>query len=165
MMPARDLAPKEQSSRPWVLSIAYWNDVAKDVVKALCVAFAIYLAGVVGGVFKVHPQIIAAALIVFVAIFSDVVLHSLLYRAIRRNRLTGAIGGAIIGAIIGGICGGLEWTIVTITWPSVPTWVPTLIVIVVLLFATSMANRILRHRIENKMIGDIIETEATKHPQ
>jgi hypothetical protein len=165
MMPAKDLGSKEQPSRPWILTMAYWDDVAKDVVKALCVALAIYLGGVAGGIFKVHPQIIAAALIGVVAILGDVVLHSLLYRAIRRNRLTGAIGGGIIGAIIGGICGGLEWTIVATAWQSVPTWVPALIAFAIIFFAMSMANRILRHRIENKMISSIIETEASQHPQ
>jgi hypothetical protein len=165
MMPAKDLDPREQLARPWILTTVYWNDVAKDVVKALCVALAIYLGGAAGGIFKVHPQIIAAALIGVVAILSDVVLHSVLGRAIRRNRLTGAIGGGVIGGVIGSICGGLESAIIAITWPSAPTWVPTLVSVVIILFAASMARRILRRRIEYKMIISIIEAEATKHPQ
>ncbi len=45
-------------SRPWIISLAYWNDVAKDVVKAACVAFSFYLGGVMVGIFKLHIRIV-----------------------------------------------------------------------------------------------------------
>jgi hypothetical protein len=53
MVPTTKLDSKEQPSRPWILTLTYWNDVAKDVVKALCVAFAIYLGGVIGGINRI----------------------------------------------------------------------------------------------------------------
>jgi hypothetical protein len=167
MIPAKDLDPKELPPRAWILTVAYWNDVAKDVVKALCVAFAIYLGGAIGGVFKVHPQIIAVGLIVVVAILADVALNSLLYRVKlrQRSRLVGAIGGGLIGAIVGGICGTLEATIVATAWRSLPAWVPTAVSLGIIIFAASIGDRILRRRIENKMISSIIQAESSKHSQ
>jgi hypothetical protein len=164
MMPTKDLDSKELPPRPWILTAVYWNGVAKDVVKALCVALAIYLGGVIGGVFKVHPQIIAAALIVIIALLGYVTLESLLYRVKlrQRSRLVGAIGGGIIGAIIGVVCGTPEAIIVANTWHSAPAWVPNLVAVGSLLLTGAIGDRILRRRIENQMISSIIEAETSK---
>jgi hypothetical protein len=58
------------SPRPWIVSLAYWNDVAKDVVKAICVTFVIYIGGVLVGVFKLHTAIVVSVLGLLVAILS-----------------------------------------------------------------------------------------------
>jgi hypothetical protein len=167
MMPAKDLDSKELPPRLWILTGAYWTDVAKDVVKALCVAFAIYLGGVIGGVFKVHPQMIAAALIFIIAIVSFVVLNSLLYRIRLRqqSRVVGAIGGGLIGAIIGTVCVAPEVVIITTTWHTAPAWVPTAVAILSILLAGAIGDRILRRRIEKKMIRSIVEAESAKRSQ
>jgi hypothetical protein len=66
--PSKKTNGNEPSQLPWILSAAYWNDVAKDVVKAASAALVIYLGGVVGGVFKIHFAILAIIVTVIVII-------------------------------------------------------------------------------------------------
>ena len=98
MAPSEELGNNKQPSRPWILSKQYWNDVAKDTVKAACAALAIYLGGVVGGVFKLHIQILIIA-----AIFAGSVLaYAILGYFAERLRLN----SIAIACIIGGIAAG-----------------------------------------------------------
>jgi hypothetical protein len=61
-------AKSKSSSRPWIISLAYWNDVAKDVVKAACIAFVIYLGGVIAGIFKLHIEVVIGVIAALAAI-------------------------------------------------------------------------------------------------
>ena len=97
MAPSEESGNNKQPSRPWILSKQYWNDVAKDTVKAACAALAIYLGGVVGGVFKLHIQILIIAAIFAGSIIAYVILTYFTERP-------GLV--FVIGCIIGGITAG-----------------------------------------------------------
>jgi hypothetical protein len=75
--PSKKTNGNEPSQPPWILSAAYWNDVAKDVVKAASAALVIYLCGVVGGVFKVHFAILVIIVIVIISVIVYVFIFSL----------------------------------------------------------------------------------------
>ena len=107
---------ESKPSRPWILSASYWNDVAKDTVKAVCVALAIYLAGVLGGIFKLHVQILYIALALVAPIFLYV-LPVLLFKRTRSG-----LAGIIVGSIAGGL--GVAWvsSIASTTWHVGDGW-------------------------------------------
>jgi hypothetical protein len=75
--PSNKTNENEPSQLPWILSAAYWNDVAKDVVKAASAALVIYLGGVVGGVFKIHFAILVVIVIVIISVIVYVFIFSL----------------------------------------------------------------------------------------
>ncbi len=96
------------SSRPWIFTATYWNDVAKDVVKVTCSALTIYLLGTIGGIFKLHIEI----LVIVLVIAAFILLFALLEYLIRNRNLrpgwafiiVGAAGGVVIQVII-----SLKW--------------------------------------------------------
>jgi hypothetical protein len=94
-----DSSDSNPRSRPWIISLVYWNDVAKDTVKALTIALVVYIGGVIGGVFKLHHQVLSIAAIVGGAILAFALLGYLANRILSRwSRLLGSAIGAATGA-------------------------------------------------------------------
>jgi Na+-transporting methylmalonyl-CoA/oxaloacetate decarboxylase gamma subunit len=44
--------------RPWILTLGYWNEVAKDVVKNSILVLVLYLVGSLSGIFKLRAEIL-----------------------------------------------------------------------------------------------------------
>src|SRR5690349_16931396 len=95
--------------RPWIFSATYWNEVAKDVVKATSAALVIYLFGVIAGVFKLHIIILFIVLIILAFILFNAILVYLVREGkVRRPGL--------VGAIIGGVGGGVIAQVINSNW-------------------------------------------------
>ena len=100
--------------RPWIFSAVYWNDVAKDVVKATSAALVIYLFGAIAGVFKLHIAILWIVLVVL----AGILLYTTLEYLFRKGKVRRAwLAGGIIGAVGGGVLG----QIINSNW-HLPGW-------------------------------------------
>lgn len=88
-----------RATRPWILTKSYWNEVAKDAVKAVVVGSVVYLGGVVANVFPKEPRILIPLGLLGTCIALLFVVSWLAERAIarsegRRPGLWGALGMA-----------------------------------------------------------------------
>ena len=114
MTPPERPAYNIRTPRPWIFSATYWNDVAKDVVKATTAALVIYLFGAIAGVFKLHIAILFIVLVILAFILLFTILEYL-YR-------TGKVQRAwLAGGIIGAVGGGAVAQIVNSYW-HLPGW-------------------------------------------
>jgi hypothetical protein len=112
--PSKDTNGNEHSRRPWILSAAYWNDVAKDVVKAASAALVIYLGGVVAGVFRIHLAILAIVVIFAITIIVYVTIFAIGMKGKQRPGLASLVtsaGGAGTAQFI-----TVNWHIAGIWW-------------------------------------------------
>src|SRR5690242_7143246 len=141
---AQSTKPDPTSSRPWIFSATYWNDVAKDVVKAACAALVIYLCGVIGGVFKLHIEVLVIVLIIVVTIL----LYAALEYLVKIHKLRPALAGYIVGIpAAGGITEfiSLKWHLPSGWYYLIGAGFATLVLVI---------GRWLGRRVLPKAVGD-----------
>lgn len=140
--------------RPWIFSATYWNDVAKDVVKATSAALVIYLLGVIAGIFKLHTAILWIVLVILVGILSYAALEYLVRKGrVRRPWLA--------GGIIGGVGGGVVGQVINSTW-GLPNWAAFLVGAGFALL-TAGVGAWLGGRVLPRTVGDNAQPIKTSH--